>query len=65
MIKAGETQIQMIVAVSNDSILSPCGRCRELIIQIDARNVDAIVILDEDRSVSLGDLLPHHWLIKQ
>jgi cytidine deaminase len=62
MIKAGETQIQMIVAVADDCILSPCGRCREFIMQIDPRNAESIVILDGGRTVRLGDLLPYHWL---
>lgn len=63
MIKAGETQIETIVAVADDCILSPCGRCREFLMQIDLRNADSIVILDDDQSVRLRDLLPHHWLI--
>jgi cytidine deaminase len=63
MIKAGETQIQMIVAVADNCILSPCGRCREFIMQINPRNAESIVILDEGRTVRLGDLLPYHWLI--
>ena len=63
MIKAGETQIQMVVAVTEDCILAPCGRCREFLIQIDPRNADSTVILDDDHSVNLRDLLPHHWLI--
>lgn len=63
MIKAGETQIQMIVAVADDCILSPCGRCREFLMQIDSRNAESIVILDRDQSARLGDLLPHHWLM--
>ena len=63
MIKAGETEIEMIVAVADDCILSPCGRCREFLIQIDPRNADSVVILGDDQSVRLRELLPHHWLI--
>ena len=29
MIKGGETQIEMIVAVCEAGVLAPCGRCRE------------------------------------
>ena len=65
MIKAGETQIESIVAVADDRILSPCGRCREFLAQIDPRNANALVILDESRAVRLVDLLPHHWLEMQ
>ncbi len=63
MIKAGETHISAVVAVADDCILAPCGRCREFMVQIDPRNADAEVILGEDRSVLLRELLPEHWLI--
>ena len=62
MIKAGETQIEAIVAVAHDCILSPCGRCREFLMQIDPRNADTIIILGDDQSMRLRDLLPYHWL---
>lgn len=63
MIKGRETEIEMIVAVAADCILSPCGRCPELLIQVNPGNVDANVVLGEDRIVRLGELLPEHWLI--
>ena len=63
MIKAGETQISKIVAVADDCILAPCGRCREFLMQIDPRNADCEVVLAPDKSVLLRDLLPYHWLI--
>lgn len=63
MIKAGETQIESIVAVNDDRILSLCGRCREFMLQIDPRNADTIIVLEGDRLMRLRDLLPEHWLI--
>jgi len=63
MIKAGETRIETIVAVAEDCILSPCGRCREFLIQVDPANAEANVVLEGGREVKLGDLLPHHWLV--
>lgn len=63
MIKAGETEIESIVAVADDCILAPCGRCREFLIQIDPRNAEANVLLDANHSVKLKELLPLHWLI--
>lgn len=62
MIKGGETRIQKIVAVSTNSILSPCGRCREMMIQVNQSNGDADVILSESKTVKLSSLLPEHWL---
>ena len=51
-----------VVAVSGGRMLPPCGRCRETMVQIDSRNLDATVIIDEGRAVRLRELLPHHWL---
>jgi len=64
MLTKRETQINTVVAVTSDSILSPCGRCRETMAQIDERNLDCKVIIGEDREVFLRDLLPNHWLMQ-
>jgi len=34
MLKNRETQIEMIVTVNKEAIIPPCGRCRELIFQV-------------------------------
>jgi cytidine deaminase len=62
MLQQRETAIRTIVAVSQSRILPPCGRCRELMIQVDRRNADCRVLLGQDESVPLSELLPHHWL---
>lgn len=67
MVTAGEERIEQIVAVWKDEtgavyILSPCGRCREFIAQIDSANMETEVILARDRSVPLRELLPQHHL---
>ena len=64
MITAGEFNIAQIVAVwkdedSNVFVLSPCGRCREFMSQVDERNAETEVILSVDESVKLSYLLPH------
>src|SRR3954466_7987489 len=41
MVKGRETQIDLLVAVCDAGVLAPCGRCRELMVQVDARNFDA------------------------
>jgi len=64
MLKHHETQIDTVVAVSGQRILPPCGRCRETMVQVDRRNMDCHVILDENREALLRDLLPEHWLYK-
>jgi cytidine deaminase len=65
MVTAGEYRIAQIVAVWKDDagttyVLPPCGRCRELMRQIDPGNLDAEVVLGPDRAVRLRELLPYH-----
>ena len=64
MLKHRETHIRAVVAVSGDRILPPCGRCREMMVQVDPRNLDCRVIVGEDEAVSLRALLPHYWLVQ-
>jgi len=63
MITASETAIARVVAISSDGkVLPPCGRCRELMYEIDATNLASTeVILAEDKAVKLADLLPHPY----
>jgi cytidine deaminase len=68
MVKAGETRIAKIVAVATSKegdligVLPPCGRCRELIYQVDTANLDTDVIIDQTgQRNSLRQLLPHSW----
>lgn len=56
-----ETVIQKIVAVSADGILAPCGRCRELLQQVDLRNLACEVILPDGVVLPLRELLPYSW----
>ena len=59
MLKVHESEIALVVAVSQDgSVLPPCGRCREMMWQLNNVNVDALVILAPDRAVPLRELLP-------
>jgi cytidine deaminase len=62
MLKGRESEIDAVVAVGADGILAPCGRCRELMAQINPANWDCRVVLAEDRVVTLRALLPEHWL---
>ena len=61
MVTNGEQRIRKIVAVSEYGIVPPCGRCREFMHQIHEKNLDADVIIGEDKVVKLSDLLPHPW----
>ncbi len=63
MITAGETAIARVVAISGDGkVLPPCGRCRELMYEIDPSNLNSTeVILGENNTVRLKELLPHPY----
>jgi cytidine deaminase len=64
MITHGESRIRTIVAVGREgAVLSPCGRCRELICQIDPGNVDTRILLHGGKVTTLRQLLPEHWLL--
>ena len=62
LVTAGKSKIKKIVAVDWDqSILPPCGRCREFIYQIHDDNQNTQVIIADDEVLPLKELLPHHW----
>jgi cytidine deaminase len=63
MITAGESRIARIVAVVGEgTVLAPCGRCRELMYEIDGANLATTdVILGENYTVKLKELLPHPY----
>lgn len=61
MVTRGESRVERIVAISSDGlVLPPCGRCRELLYQIDRGNLETEVVLGA-RTVLLGELLPERW----
>ena len=62
MLKARETTIRRIVAIDDEGVLAPCGRCRELIVQVDRRNLECEVILPGETTSRVADLLPRAWL---
>ena len=60
MVTAGESRVEAIVAVGWDKkVMSPCGRCRELLMQLG--NPEARVFLSLDTAVSVKELLHHYW----
>ena len=61
MVTAGANRVLRMVAVLWDgSVIPPCGRCREFISQLHPDNLDAEVMVTEDRVVTLRELLPYH-----
>jgi cytidine deaminase len=61
MLKHRETEIEMIVAVTADKILPPCGRCREIMYQVNGKNLRTKVIVSEKKAMALEELLPLRW----
>ncbi len=62
MLKKRETRIEMIVAVTSEGVVPPCGRCREMLIQLNANNSETKVIVDAKNWMPSSELLPNHWL---
>lgn len=61
MITNGEYKIKKLVAYGHDTIIYPCGRCRELIHQIHKDNLETEIIVKDEKVLKLKDLLPHTW----
>lgn len=62
MITRGESRVFKMIAVGmNGHIMPPCGRCRELISQIHRDNLNTEVMVDEDKIVTIQDLMPYNW----
>jgi cytidine deaminase len=61
MLKARESEIETIVAVYGDAVAPPCGRCRELIRQVNDTNSKTRVIVARGRVAFLSELLPFGW----
>lgn len=59
MLTEGQSTVVRMVAVNQDGVvLSPCGRCREFVSQLDVANSDTLVMVDATNVVALRDLLP-------
>lgn len=64
MITNGESQIEKVVAVMPDGrVGSPCGACREFMMQLDKNSGDIEILLDlkTEKTVKLKDLVPDWW----
>lgn len=64
MITHGESQIDKVVAVMpNGKVGSPCGACREFMMQLDRDSGDIEILLDleTEKTIRLKELLPDWW----
>lgn len=64
MITNGEHQIEKVVAIIEDgSVGSPCGACREYMMQLDKDSGDIEILVDFEnrKTVRLKELIPDWW----
>ena len=64
MITNGESQIAKVVAVMPDGrVGSPCGACREYMMQLDrdSGEIEILLDLETQRTVRLKELIPDWW----
>jgi len=64
MITHGEHEIDKVVAVMSDGrVGSPCGACREFMMQLspNSRDIEILVERDTYSTVTLGELMPDWW----
>jgi len=62
MITHGESRIKAVVALDTAGrLLPPCGRCRELMFQVNNNNIATDVILAKNKTTKLAKLLPNRW----
>lgn len=61
MVTAGANRVlRMVAMLWDDSVIPPCGRCREFIRQLHPDNLDSEVMVTADLVVTLRELLPYH-----
>lgn len=64
MITNGESQIEKVVAVMPDgSVGSPCGACREFMMQLDKNSgeIEILLELETEKTIKLKELVPDWW----
>lgn len=64
MITNGEHEIEKVVAITEDgSVGSPCGACREYMMQLaaDSGEIEILVDYESRKTVRLRELIPDWW----
>lgn len=64
MITYGESQIDKVVAVMPDGhVGSPCGACREMMMQLDkdSGDIEILLSLEPLKTIRLKELMPDWW----
>lgn len=64
MLTNGESQIDKIVCLmSNGNVGTPCGACRELIMQLDKDSKNILILIDKNeyKTITMDKLMPDWW----
>ena len=64
MITNGESQIEKLVCVTrNGEVGSPCGACREYLMQLDKDSKNIVILTERDtyETIRLEELVPDWW----
>lgn len=64
MLTNGESKIEKIVCVmSNGNVGTPCGACRELIMQLDkdSKKIQILIDKNEYKAITMNELMPNWW----
>jgi cytidine deaminase len=68
MITNGESKIEKLVCCRNNgNVGSPCGACREYLMQLDENSaaIEILVDLEGMKTITLGELLPDWWGVER
>ena len=49
--------------MSNGNVGTPCGACRELIMQLDkdSKNIQILIDKNEYKAITMNELMPNWW----
>ena len=64
MITNGESKIKKLLAIMpNGKLGTPCGACRELLMQLDknSKDIEILLNLETKETITLGKLVPDWW----
>jgi len=68
MITNGESKIKKVVAIIPDGrVGSPCGACREFLMQLDedSKDIEILLDLETEKTIKLGELVPDWWGVER
>lgn len=62
MLKNDEYVIKKIISVRRGTIIPPCGKCRQFIMDMMEENQNTEVLVDSETVVTIKELMPYPWI---